>query len=178
MRIDSVLTYLYERQLFNGTVLIGSKSKEVYKKAFGISDSRSGAMLSTTSPFNLASVSKQFYTMMVMMLREQGKLNYDDHVQKYLPIFPYPDITIRQLMNQTSGLPEYFDLVDFHRGLLDTLTNQSLLELLAQMKPSLEFKPGEKWQYCNTNYTTLASVIEKYRVFLLTVFSSFTLQNR
>lgn len=117
--------------------------------------------LTTASSFNLASVSKQFYTMMIMILKDQGKLQYDDAVQKSLPLFPYPGITIRHLMNQTSGLPEYFDIAQGDMNLLDTLTNQSMLELLATKKPPLVFQPGEKWQYCNTNYTTLASVLEK-----------------
>jgi N-acyl-D-aspartate/D-glutamate deacylase/CubicO group peptidase (beta-lactamase class C family) len=160
-RIDSVLTYLHQRQLFNGTVLIGEKGKVLYKKAFGIANPQTLTPLTTASSFNLASVSKQFYTMMTMMLKEQGKLAYDDAVQKYLPLFPYPNITIRHLMNQTSGLPEYFDIAQGDMTLLDTLTNQSMLELLAAKKPALIFQPGERWEYCNTNYTTLASVIEK-----------------
>jgi CubicO group peptidase (beta-lactamase class C family) len=160
-RIDSVLTYLNQRQLFNGTVLIGEKGKVLYKKAFGIANPQTLEPLTTNSAFNLASVSKQFYAMMIMMLKEQGKLNYDDRVQKYLPSFPYPTITIRHLMNQTSGLPEYFDIAAGDMNLLDTLNNQSMLALLAAKKPALIFQPGEQWQYCNTNYTTLGSILEK-----------------
>ena len=160
-RMDSVLTYLNQRQLFNGTVLLGEKGKVLYKKAFGISNAETLAPLTTSSAFNLASVSKQFYTMMAMILKEKGKLNYDDPVQKYLPDFTYDNITIRHLMNQTSGLQEYFEMAYANMNLLDTLTNQSLMHLLAIKKPPLEFQPGEKWKYCNTNYTTLASVIEK-----------------
>jgi N-acyl-D-amino-acid deacylase len=160
-RIDSVLTALHQLQLFNGAVLIGDKGKVVYSKAFGISNPTSGEKLSTASAFNLASISKQFYTMMMMKLKEQGKVNYDDAVHRYLPEFPYPTITIRHLMNQTSGLPEYFEIADRHMILLDTLTNQMALELLATRKPPLVFEPGERWEYCNTNYTTLASIIEK-----------------
>ena len=160
-RIDSVLTYLHQYHLFNGTVLIGEKGKVLYKKAFGIAHPQTQQPLTTASAFNLASVSKQFYTMMAMMLKEQGKLQYDEAVQKYLPAFPYNNITIRQLMNQTSGLPEYFDIAQGDMNPLDTLTNASLLALLAHKKPPLVFEPGTKWEYCNTNYTTLASIIEK-----------------
>ncbi len=160
-RIDSVLTYLNQRQLFNGTVLIGEKGKVLYKKAFGIANPQTLEPLTTNSAFNLASVSKQFYTMMIMMLMEQGKLSYDDRVQKYLPSFPYGTITIRHLMNQTSGLPEYFDIAAGDMNLLDTLNNQTMLELLSAKKPALIFQPGERWEYCNTNYTTLASILEK-----------------
>jgi N-acyl-D-aspartate/D-glutamate deacylase/CubicO group peptidase (beta-lactamase class C family) len=156
--IDSVLTYLYQRHLFNGTVLLGEKGKVIYKKAFGIAGAN-GKALATSSAFNLASVSKQFFTMMTMMLKEQGKLQYDDAVQKYLPSFPYPQITLRNLMNHTSGLPEYFDIAERNLGLLDTLDNESMLALLAAKKPELVFPTGEKFEYCNTNFTTLASVI-------------------
>jgi N-acyl-D-amino-acid deacylase len=160
-RIDSVLTYLNQRQLFNGTVLVGEKGKILYEKAFGIANPQTQEPLTTNSAFNLASVSKQFYTMMIMILKEQGKLNYDDRVQKYLPSFPYATITIRHLMNQTSGLPEYFDVAAGQMNLLDTLNNEIMLALLAEKKTALVFQPGEQWQYCNTNYTTLASVLEK-----------------
>ncbi|MBS1490844.1 MAG: serine hydrolase [Bacteroidetes bacterium] len=161
VRIDSVLTYLYQRHLFNGVVLIGEKGKILYKKALGIAEPSTQAPLTATSAFNLASISKQFYAVQIMKLKEQGKLQYDDAVQKYLPEFPYGNITLRHLLNQTSGLPEYFDIAQGAMNPLDTLTNQSLLELLVTKKPALEFMPGERWQYCNTNYTTLASVIEK-----------------
>ncbi|MBS1559099.1 MAG: serine hydrolase [Bacteroidetes bacterium] len=159
-RIDSVLTYLYQHHLFNGVVLIGEKGKVLYKKAYGVTNPHTNTPLTTASAFNLASVSKQFYAVMLMKLKEQGNLHYDDAVQKYLPIFPYGNITLRHLLNQTSGLPEYFDIAQGAMNPLDTLTNQSMLALLAAKKPALEFMPGERWQYCNTNYTTLASVIE------------------
>ena len=160
-RIDSVLSYLHERDLYNGTVLVGEKGKVLFKKAYGITNTIDSKPLTTSSAFNLASVSKQFFTMMVMILKEQGKLQYDDKVTKYLPQFPYDKITVRHLMNHTSGLPEYFDVATNNMGLLDTLTNESLLDLLAAKKPSVVFEPGEKFEYCNTNYTTVASVIEK-----------------
>jgi N-acyl-D-amino-acid deacylase len=158
--VDSVLTYLHERQLFNGTVLLAEKGKVIYKKAFGISGPQ-GNPLTTASSFNLASVSKQFYAMMIMMLKEENKLSYDDPVKKFLPEFPYPGVTLRNLMNHTSGLPEYFSIADRDMNLMDTLTNESMLQLLEKKKPPLVFTTGDRFTYCNTNYTTLASVIEK-----------------
>lgn len=160
-KIDSTLTFLYERQLFNGVVLIGEKGKILYKKAFGFADPASGKALTTTSSFNLASVSKQFYAMMIVMLNERGKLHYDDPVQYYLPSFPYPAITVRHLLNQVSGLPEYFEPADRTMNFLDTLTNAQVLEWLAVKKPALVFEPGQRWEYCNTNYIVLGSLVEK-----------------
>ena len=159
-QVDSVLNYLYERQLFNGTVLLAEKGRIIYRKAFGVTGS-DGVTLTTASSFNLASVSKQFYAMMVMMLQEQKKLSFDDAVQRHLPEFPYAGISLRHLMNNTSGLPEYSTVAARQMNLMDTLTNEQLLQMLAATKPPPGFKPGERFQYCNTNYTTLASVIEK-----------------
>ncbi|WP_199741554.1 serine hydrolase [Flavobacterium sp. GSP6] len=158
--IDSVLNYLHQRQLFNGSLLIGKEGKILYKKTFGNADPKNDTPLNNSSAFNLASVSKQFFSMMIMILKEQGKLNYDESVQKYLPNFPYNNISIRQLMNHTSGLPDYFEIAKGDMTLLDTLSNKSLLELLALKKPNLVFQSGEKWQYCDTNYAILASVLE------------------
>lgn len=147
--------------MFNGVVLIADHGKISYKKAFGTANIETREPLQTTSAFNLASVSKQFVAMMVMMLQEQAKLQYDDRVQQYLPEFPYPTITLRHLLTHTSGLPEYFDLVLAYGPTLDTLTNAGLLQMLSTLKPKLQFNPGERWEYCNTAYVLLASVIEK-----------------
>lgn len=158
--VDSVLTYLHSRKLFNGSVLIGENGKVIYKKALGIADTTS-RRLTTSSAFNLASVSKQFFAMMIMMLKEQGKLDYDQPVQKYLTLFPYADITIRHLLTHTSGLPEYFPLAERHMTLVDTLDNDKMFAMLVKYKPAAVFKPGDRYEYCNTNYILLASVISK-----------------
>lgn len=158
--IDSILSYLHDRHLFSGVAMVAEEGEVVYQKALGWSNAESGRPLNMKSAFNLASISKQFYAMMVMILQERGKLKYDDPVQEYLADFPYPKITIRQIMNQVSGLPEYFGMAARDMNLTDTLTNHSLLDLLNRTKPPLVFAPGEQWQYSNTNYTTLASLIE------------------
>ena len=159
--LDSALTVLHQQAMFNGTILIAENGKPLYKKAFGLANIQTNETLKTTSAFNLASISKQFMTMMVMILQEKSKLRYDDKVQQYLPDFPYDSITIRHLLTHTSGLPEYFDLALQHNNTLDTLTNDKMLQLLKDHKPKLQFMPGSKWEYCNTGYLLLASLIEK-----------------
>jgi N-acyl-D-amino-acid deacylase len=159
--LDSALTTLYERQLFNGTALYAERGKIVYKKALGVSNAATGELLKTQSAFNLASVAKQFVAMTTMILQEQGKIRYDDPVRKYLPEFPYAEPTIRHLLTHTSGLPEYFDLATRHTGTLDTLGNEDILELLVRYKPDLDFSPGERWKYSNTGYILLPLIVEK-----------------
>jgi N-acyl-D-aspartate/D-glutamate deacylase len=159
--LDSALTCLHQRQLFNGVALVAEGGKAVYKKAFGTANIATGEPLTTRSAFNLASVSKQFVAMTLMMLNERGQLAYDDEVRKHLPSFPYEKITIRQLMTHTSGLPEYFDLVQRYMHSTDTVENADILQLLADKKPPPDFQPGERWSYSNTGYVLLPLIVEK-----------------
>ena len=158
-RLDSVLAYLHQRGLFSGVVLLGNNGNVRYHKALGTANLTSHSPLTIHSPFNLASVSTQFMAVLTIRLQEQGKLRYDQPVHELLPAFPYPDITIRHLLTHTSGLPDYLDLAEKVNGPLDTLTNESLLTLLHTHKPALQFSPGAKFQYCNTGYAILGSVI-------------------
>jgi N-acyl-D-amino-acid deacylase len=158
--IDSLLFKLHERGLFNGVVLLADQGKVVYKQSLGVTDIQKNEKLTTRSSFNLASVSKQFMAMMTMILKERGKLNYDDKVQEYLPAFPYPSITVKNLLTHTSGMPEYFDVAIKYNNTLDTLNNEKLIQLLAKYQPPLVFQPGARWEYCNTGYVVLASVIQ------------------
>ncbi|HWK07005.1 MAG TPA: serine hydrolase [Puia sp.] len=160
-KLDAVLTQLNGRHQFNGTVLYAENGKVLYKKAFGFTDFRSGQPLQTSSSFNLASITKQFVDMGILQLYEQGKLQLDEPVKKYIPELPYEDITLRHLMTHTSGIPEYFDLFTRYKGTLDTLDNESMIRLFARYHPPLDFKTGTAWQYCNTNYVLLASIIER-----------------
>ena len=159
--VDSAINYYYKRGLFNGTVLLAQKGSVVYQKAVGTNNAINGKPLSIESSFNLASISKQFMATMIMMLQEKGKLQYDDLVAKHLPTFPYNNITIRNLLNHTSGLSEYEILAIQKNNTLDTLNNDKMLALFAQYKPDLKFEPGTKWEYSNTAYVILGSIIVK-----------------
>lgn len=160
-QLDSAFTYLHQHALFNGVVLLAENGKVVHQKSYGITNIHNPQPLQASSAFNLASISKQFVCALVCLLAEDGRLGFDDQVQKHLPEFPYPGITVRQLMNHTSGVTEYFDLLTRHTGALDTIDNQAVMQLFAALKPPLDFEPGEKWQYSNTGYVVLGSLIEK-----------------
>lgn len=154
----------HEEGEFNGVVLITQNGKITYKGAFGISDIETEEELTTKSIFNLASVSKQLTAMCIMMLSEKGKLDYDDAITKYLTELPYDNITIRQLLHHTSGLAPYEDVVeDFWKGDEDKdfVTNNDLLKMYAKEKPKSLFKPEEKYEYSNTGYAFLASIVER-----------------
>ncbi len=159
-QIDSTLNYLHKRGMFNGTILLAEKGKPMYTKSLGTVSASSNEQITSSSSFNLASISKQFIAMMIMVLKEHGKLNYDDPVNKYLPTFPYNNISIRNLLNHTSGISEYSELSLQYRNTLDTIDRKDVLDLLAEHKPTLKFEPGSKWEYNNSAYVLLGNIIE------------------
>jgi CubicO group peptidase (beta-lactamase class C family) len=96
-----------------------------------------------------------------MMLQEEGKLQYDDAIEKYIPGLPYPGITIRHLLNHTSGLPDYQAVMDQHWDKTQVAGNADNIEYLKLYRPAKHFEPGEKYEYSNTGYMLLASITEK-----------------
>ena len=100
---------------FNGTVLYTEKGKVVLKKAYGYQNvRRKRDSLSTSDPFQLASVSKMFTAMAVMMLKNERQLDYEDDIRKYIPGFPYEGVTVRMLLTHRSGLPRYMSIAQDH----------------------------------------------------------------
>lgn len=145
---------------FNGVVLIADQGKPVYHRAIGYIDLDAKTPLDTATIFELASVSKQFTAMIIMMLAEEGKLNYDDLLEKYIPELPYPGITLKHLLTHTSGLPEYEPLMDQHWDKSKVAGNPQILQYLVAYHPEKNFSPGEKYKYCNTGYVLLGTVAE------------------
>lgn len=159
--LDSFFTDLYNRDQFNGNVLIAEKGQVIYKKSFGLAELSKNEKLDSQSIFELASVTKQFTAMGIMLLHKQGKLQYDDSLQKYFPQLPYDSVTIRHLLNHTSGLPDYMTLFASNWDSNNIAVNKDVINLLSVHKPKKLFSPGEKFDYSNTGYVLLASIIEK-----------------
>lgn len=158
--LDSIIQQKTERFHFNGSILVGYKGNCIFNQSFGYSDIRNKEPLSTDAVYQLASVSKQFTAMAVMILKERNQLNYDDSVTKYIPDFPYPNITLRMLLNHTSGLPNYMWLVEHHWKGTTPPNNADIMQMLAEHKLSLYFTPGRRFNYSNTGYVVLAAIVE------------------
>lgn len=156
-KLDSLFS---TQKNFSGVVLIAKNEKPVYYKAFGYRDFEKQIPLQKTDIFELASVSKQFTAMIIMMLKEKGILNYDDSVSKYLDI-PYKGITIRNLLTHTSGLPDYQAIMDQYWDKTKVAGNSDCIEYLNKYSPPKSFEPGEKYEYSNTGYLLLATIAEK-----------------
>lgn len=147
---------------FNGAVLFAENEHVVYKNVFGLSNFKSKEEIKFDTKFQIASVSKTFTSYAIMLLKQQGKLDYEDSVQKYFPKFPYEGITIRLLMIHKSGLPEYFYFADkLWNDKKNPITNKTLIDLMIKEKPMRYFLPDKKYNYINTNYAILAAIIEK-----------------
>jgi CubicO group peptidase (beta-lactamase class C family) len=159
--IDSLFSALQAKGGFNGCVLYGEKGRLVFKKAYGYDDFKAKKRLTTSSAFQLASVSKMFTAMSIMILKEEGLLDYDDSVRQYIPELPYTGITIRQMLNHRSGLPDYMHFSDNFWDQEKPLTNEDMIRIMALNVPPRYFESGCGFDYCNSNYALLASVVER-----------------
>lgn len=161
-RIDSLFTAMHAKGQFNGNVLIAENGNTVYKKSFGLRNEETKEALDENSIFELASVSKQFTAMAVVILQEKGKLKYDDKLSKFFPELGfYKDVTLRHLLNHTGGLPDYMELMEKQWDHNHIATNRDIISMIATHKPAAIFPAGTKYEYSNTGYALLASVIEK-----------------
>ena len=145
---------------FSGVVLVAENGTPIYQKAFGYREFANQIPLQASDIFELASVSKQFTAMIIMMLKEKGKLNFDDLAEKYLAI-PYKGITIRHLLTHTSGLPDYQDIMDKYWDKSNVAGNPDCIDYLNKYAPQKLFEPGTKYAYSNTGFLLLASIAEK-----------------
>ncbi len=169
VQLDELFNESLEAGNFNGNVLIFLKGNMIYHKSFGIANFNPEEVLTSNSQFALASMSKQFTAIAIMMLNEKGQLSYDDDISKYLPEIPYEDITIRHLLTHTSGLPSSDDLYNAYIGLYDTSNmengrlpnNDDLLERLVKESPARVNPPGKMYSYSNTGYQLLALIVSR-----------------
>ncbi len=147
-------------------VLVIKDDRVVFERGYGVTDLRSLRAIDVHTSFRLASVSKQFTAMATMLLVRDGKLHYDDRLTDILPDFPEYGraITIRNLLNHTSGLEDYEDLMPQSVPGVPVeqfqIHDTGVLDLLKQQK-STRFPAGSKWAYSNSGYVLLGLVVSK-----------------
>ncbi len=149
-----------EKEGFSGVILVAENGKILFEEAIGMRTYENRILLHEDDIFELASVSKQFTAMMVMMCEEKELLNFDEPLSKYIET-PYPGITIRNLLTHTSGLPDYQAVMDEHWDKSKVAGNPDILEYLREYAPVKSFEPGDQYEYSNTGYVLLASIVEK-----------------
>jgi CubicO group peptidase (beta-lactamase class C family) len=158
-QIDQIVTReLAADQVPSAEIAIVRDGKIVLNKAYG----RASATLpaSPNLPYQIASNSKQFTAMAIVILQDEGKLSLDDHVSKYIPGITEGDrITIRQLLSHTSGIQDYWPQDYSFEAMSHPTTPQGIVDRWA--KKPLDFQPGEQWQYSNTGYVVAGMIVEK-----------------
>lgn len=160
---DKVFTGL-SRNGLNGVVLYAEQGELVYEEAFGWRDlnKRHKDSIRIDDAFQLSSDSKMFTAEAVMLLKADGKLDYDDDIRKYIPEIPYEGVTIRHLLTHCSGLPRYDSMADeFWPDRKKPFSNEALIAMLAEKTPDPYGTPGGGYFYNNINYALLASVVER-----------------
>lgn len=159
--IDVYMNTLVEARLFSGAILVARNGVVVISKGYGMADWEQGIPNTPQTRFRLASLTKAFTAMAVVMLQGDGKLQVQDPICQYLTDCPaaWQPVTIHHLLTHTSGIPSYTDFMDFEATeMLPTTTDQ----LMARFRDMpLLFPPGTLYQYSNSGYVLLGRIIER-----------------
>ncbi|MCS4300734.1 serine hydrolase [Chryseobacterium sp. BIGb0232] len=162
-RTDSLLNVYKQENAPGMAVAIIKDGKVIYKKTHGLANLEDKTPITDSTAFNIASVSKQFTGFMTLLAEQEGKLSLEDDIRIYLPELshlPYK-ITVRQLANHTHGLPNFTEIKKL-QGFGDEfkVTNNEGVHTLLGIK-SINFPPGEQYQYNNTGFTLLAEILHR-----------------
>jgi D-alanyl-D-alanine carboxypeptidase len=144
----------------SASISVVQNGQVVYTQAYGDARVEPKLAASTTMRYGVGSISKQFTAAAILLLQEQGKLKLDDPVGKYIPdLTRAKEVTIRQLLSHTSGYQDYWPQDYLMPFIMKPTTPEKIMDTWAR-KP-LDFDPGTKWQYSNTNFTIAGAIIEK-----------------
>lgn len=162
-QLDELLNKYTEYGQFNGSVLVADHGKVIYKKGFGLANREWDIPNAPDTKHRLGSITKQFTAMLIMQLVAEGKLDLQATISKYLPDYSKVNgekITIHQLLNHTSGTPNYTSFPNFFKELSrNPYTPTEMVRMYADS--ILDFTPGERFSYSNSGYITLGAIIEK-----------------
>ncbi len=158
--VDSIFTSHFQDQGPGGAIALIKNNQVVFKKTMGLANMEYQVPLTSKTVFNIASNSKQFTSLLALILEEEGKLSHQDDIRKYLPeLSDLPHkVTIKQLTNHTHGLPNVDELAQL-KG-IDRMTHREVLNMLFDIK-QFNFKPGDDYQYNNTGYVLLSEIIAR-----------------
>ncbi len=144
----------------SASVAIVKNGQIAYVKAYGDARLEPKTPATTEMRYSIGSISKQFTATAILLLQEQGKLSLDDKVAKFIPnLTRAGEVTIRQLLSHTSGYQDYWPQDYVMPMMLQPVTAEKILDGWARIP--LDFEPGTKWQYSNTNYVIAGVIVEK-----------------
>jgi D-alanyl-D-alanine carboxypeptidase len=161
--VDSRASAVFEERRLPGLALAVLHGDEILlTRGYGRIDSAHEGTVDATTVFQLGSISKQFLAALVLSLAQEGRVSLDDPVIDHLPDFGQlpSSVHVRHLLNHTSGLRELLTVPEAHAGFDDLTRSRTELEALVRTLP-VDFQPGSRWSYSNTNYTLLALLVER-----------------
>ena len=161
--LDSIFAPLADAKSPGLAVLVRRDGQTVFERGYGVRNLRTMARIDARTDFRLASFTKQFTAMAIMLLVHDGKLRYDERLTDIFPAFPAYGraITIRHLLTHTSGLPDYEDLMGDNRwSATHQIQDDEVLTLLEQQTAG-KFAPGSNWAYSNSGYVVLGLIVAK-----------------
>ncbi len=162
--IQKYFTEFVNKRRFNGHIIVAKKGKVVFDTTSGYSNIRKKIKLEKNSVIQLASITKPITATVILQLLEESKLSLNDTITKYLTKLPenYHKITIKQLLSHRSGLSPYpYYCHDMIANKQKLIYNDTVLCVIDFHNPKPYYSPGQRYNYCNTNYMLLASIIEK-----------------
>ena len=161
-KLDTFFTEMNKRGIFNGSVLVSRAGKVIYKKSLGYLDKSTQGLLTDSSMFQLASVSKVITGTAVLMLHEREIIDINKPFKFYFPDFPYENVKVKDLLNHRSGLPNYIYTLNAEICQPNyKMDNMEMYNYFISKNSKMCLKPDTRFNYCNTNYALLALLIEK-----------------
>jgi CubicO group peptidase (beta-lactamase class C family) len=164
---DAIFAHLKSDHLPGAAVLVLQDGRAVFERGYGVTNLRTREPIDAHTNFRLASVTKQFTAMAVMLLVHDGKLKYESHLTDVFPDLPEygRSITVRTMLNHTSGLQDYEDLMapqnsNVPAGKMYQISDDEVMNLLKRQRTT-KFVPGSRWQYSNSGYVVLGLVVQK-----------------
>ncbi|MDC8003369.1 serine hydrolase [Aureisphaera galaxeae] len=158
--LDNLLNENYPPELPGATVLVAEKGKVIYRKAFGMANLELDVAMRPEHVFEIGSITKQFTTVSILMLMEEGKLSLTDEITKFMPDYPTngKKITVHHLMNHTSGIKSYTEMQSFFSRAREDMSPTELIDVFKN--EPMDFDPGEQYHYNNSAYIILGHIIE------------------
>lgn len=157
---DKLLKYMDSWAIadrFSGTVLVCEKDDILLERSYGYANVQYKIMNKVNTKYKIASYTKQFTAASILKIYESGKIKLEDNIKKYIPEYTHSDnITIHQLLSHTSGVPEHTNFKEYR--ISEAISFSIILDRLN--KRELDFKPGNRAEYSNSNYVLLAKIVE------------------
>lgn len=162
-KIDEFVQIFHDYGLFSGSVLVAEKGKVIFKKGYGMANIEWNIPNESDTKFRIGSITKQFTSMLILQLVEQGKIDLEGKLSDYLPYYRKDtgeEVTIHQLLTHSSGIPSYTSLPNFFEEI--SRNPYPVKEFIQKYcSGDLEFKPGSKFNYNNSGYFILGAIIEE-----------------